>query len=303
MNTRRLLAFVCLLGATALAALAAPSATVLTVKGGVQSAGQSLQPGAALPAGSMIRTEAGSEATLRFFDGTVATMLSDSELTVERLDTQGETGAALKETTVLNLARGTVIASLDPAKKDVTSFSVRTPRGIAIARGTVFAVRVTQDRAGATVGTMSGTVTYITDRGEITVGFGQASSGGNAQSVAAAVAADPSLASVFAEAAVAVAGAIGQGAITNTSATPNLTAAVLAAVVKVAVEANPDRSNVLVQTITQVAGGPNSQLASVIAQAAAPGAGNRSPSANPGGNSQILPALDQTQVVVSPSRN
>lgn len=293
--------------ASGLAAFAVQSATILTVKGSVQSSEQgALQPGSTLAVGGVLRTGGGSEVSLRFFDGTVTTVLADSEVTLERLEAQTSGGKNLKETTVLNLGRGTVVASLDPAKKDITSFSVRTPRGVAIARGTVFAVRVTQDKSGATVGTMSGTVTYVTDRGEVTVSFGQVSSGSNAMTVEAAVAADPSLASVFGEAAVAVAGAIGQGAITNTDGTPNLAAAVLAAVVKVAVEANPTQKGVLVEAITAVTGGANSNLASVVAQASNPSTGTSNAGGNGnngGGNATILPALDNTQVVVSPSRN
>lgn len=305
MNLIRFLSVAGLFLLSSLAISAATGATILTVKGSVQSTDQTaLQAGATLPVGSVVRTGGGAEATLRFFDGTVATVLSDSEVAVERLDAQTVAGVNVKETTVLNLTRGTVVASLDPAKKDVTSFSVRTPRGVAIARGTVFAVRVTQDQANATVGTMSGTVTYITDRGEITVGFGQASSGANAQSVAAAVAADPSLASVFAEAAVAVAGAIGQGAIANTAGTPNLAATVLAAVVKIAIETNPGSTGALTGAITSALGGANSPLAGVVAEASGSAGATATPDANANsGSPAILPALDNTQVVVSPSRN
>jgi len=305
MNLRRLLTLASLMLFSGLAAFAVPAATILTVKGGVQSSDQtSMQAGATLPIGSVIRTGGGAEVTLRFFDGTVATVLSDSELSLERLEAQSAGGANVKETTVLNLSRGTIVASLDPAKKDVTSFSVRTPRGVAIARGTVFAVRVTQDKTSATVGTMSGTVTYITDRGEITVGFGQASSGGTAQSVAAAVAADPSLASVFSEAAVAVAGAIGQGAIANTAGTPNLAATVLAAVVKIAIETNPNSAGALTGAITSALGDANSSLGGVVAEAAGSAGGAPATAAgSTSGSPAILPALDNTQVVVSPSRN
>lgn len=306
MNIRSRLVSFGLFLACAVAAVAAPTATVVAVRGSVQTADHhALQPGAVLPVGAVVRTSGGSEVSLRLFDGTVASVLADSELIVERLETQQEGGRNVTETTVLNLQRGTVVASIDPAKKDVTRFSVRTPRGVAVAKGTVFAVRVTQDKANATVGTMSGVVTFITDRGEISVAFGQASSGGAAQTVAEAVAADPSLASVFLEAAVSVANAIGQGAITNTAGTPNLVEGVLAAVVKVAAEANPNSTGEIVRAVTGAVGSGNAGLVAVATSAA----GNGAPAADAGkggdngGNATILPALDQTQVVVSPSRN
>ncbi len=304
MNSRKILASLVLFLGCTLAVFGAPSATVLTVKGTVSTGShQSLQPGAALPVGAVIQTGSGAEVSLRFFDGTVANVLADSELTIERLDAEVQGGHNAKETTTLNLQRGTVVASLDPAKKGITNFSVRTPRGIAVAKGTVFAVRVTQDKANATVGTMSGVVTFITDRGEISVAFGQASSGGAAQTVAEAVAADPSLASVFLEAAVSVANAIGQGAITNTAGTPNLVEGVLAAVVKVAAEANPNSTGEIVRAVTGAVGSGNAGLVAVATSAAGAPAADAGKGGDNGGNATILPALDQTQVVVSPSRN
>lgn len=306
MNIRSRLASLGLFLVCAVAVVAAPTATVVAVKGSVQTADhQTLQPGIALPVGAVIRTSGGSEVSLRFFDGTVASVLADSELILERIEAQQQAGRNVTETTVLNLQRGTVVASLDPAKKDITRFSVRTPRGVAVAKGTVFAVRVTQDKTNATVGTMSGVVTFLTDRGEITVAYGQASSGSGVQTVAQAVAADPSLAGVFMEAAVSVANAIGQGAIANTSGTPNLVEGVLAAVVKIAAEANPNSTGQIVRAVTGAVGSENASLAAVAAAAAS----DRTPAAAAGRggdnnpNTAILPLLDQTQVVVSPSKN
>lgn len=306
MNIRSRLASFGLFLVCAVAAAAASTATVVAVKGSVQTADrQSLQAGAALPVGALVRTSGGSEISLRFFDGTVATVLADSEVIVERVEAQQQGDRNVTETTVLNLQRGTVVASLDPAKKDITRFSVRTPRGVAVAKGTVFAVRVTQDKANATVGTMSGVVTFITDRGEVSVAFGQVTNGGGVQSVAAAVAADPSLAAVFSEAAISVAAAVGQGAITNTAETPNLVAAVLAAVVKVAAEANPAEAGNLAQAVTAAAGASDPAVVAVVNQAATGGATAtpNAPAPATTDSGAILPALDQTQVVVSPSRN
>lgn len=303
MNSRQFLASLGFFLATALAALGAPVATVVTVKGAAQTSGhEALRSGATLPVGATILTSGGAEVSLRFFDGTVASVLADSEVTIETLEARASGGRNVTETTVLNLQRGTVVASLDPAKKDVTRFSVRTPRGVAVAKGTVFAVRVTQDKENATVGTMSGVVTFLTDKGEVSVAFGEASSGGAVQSVAAAVAADPSLAAMFTEAAISLAAAVGQGAITNTQATPNLAATVLAAVVKVAVDANPAEAGNLAQAVLTASGGQNTAWAAVVMQAAAgtPAAPSSTTGTDAGA---ILPALDQTQVVVSPSRN
>ncbi|HLP24769.1 MAG TPA: hypothetical protein VK477_03760, partial [Acidobacteriota bacterium] len=107
------------------------------------------------------------------------------------------------------------------------------------------------------------------------------------------------------EAAVSVANAIGAGAITNTSGTPNLVEGVLAAVVKIAAEANPNSTGEIVSAVAGAVGGGNSGLVAIAAAAAS----DRTPAvqAGKGGdnnpNTTILPSLDQTQVVVSPSRN
>lgn len=271
------------------------------VQGNVQTTtGSAVQTGSILPVGTLIRTGGASEITLHFFDGTVATIQSETEVSVDRLDVQQQGNGNVKETTTLDLRRGGVVVSLDPAKKDITHFSVRTPRGTAIARGTVFAVRVTQDQANATVGTMSGVVTFVTDKGEVSVAYGQISNGNAAQSVAAAVAAEPTLASMFTEAALSLAGAIGQGAITDTAGTPNLVASVLAAVVQIAAQAAPDQSAQLTQAVIAAIGSSNTALSQVVTQAAAGGSSGTSTSAQ--STTTILPALDQTQVVVSPSK-
>jgi hypothetical protein len=138
---------------------------------------------------------------------------------------------------------------------------------------------------------MSGTVVFVTNRGELPVSFGQTvTSGGNVMTAAAAVAADPSLAQVLADTARAVAQAIADGALADGG---NTAAAVLAAVVKIAVEADPQSAAALAQELAATVGA-SAQLVSVI---------NAAAGSSPNTTEQtILPALDQTQVVVSPSR-
>jgi hypothetical protein len=291
-----------LMFATALHAQAI-DARVVSVKGSSTASRGTLQAGSSLGVGTLIRTGGDGEVTLRLFDGTVVAVHGDSELALERMEYQ-PTEQVRKEVTVLNLHRGTVVASLDPARKAFTSFSVRTPRGVAVAQGTVFAVRVTQDQANATVGTMSGVVTFITDRGEVTVGYGQVFAGSGVLTVQEAVAADPSLVAVFHEAALAIAEAIGSGAIVNTPGTPNLVAGVLAAVVNVAAQASPNGAGQLTQAVIRAVGPERSDLAGLVAQAASAGSPAAAAGNNPGtGRSgTILPSLDQVQVIVSPSR-
>ena len=307
------------------ATAAARDAKLVAVNGAVVvtgAKGEAIQatPGAIVPEGGSILTESGGEATVEFFEGTVSVVQPESHVVVER---HFDGGAGGKETTILQLEAGAVVTSLDPAKRPVTDFRVRTPKGEAAAHGTIFAVKITQDRPQGTVTTMSGTVTFVTDQGEVTVAFGHVSSGGPALSVADAVKANPSLAADILEATAGVARAVGQGAVGNTSQSPNLVTTVLAALVDVAVQAAPNNAADTVRTIVGAAGPAlnpgqvkavtlaavqatakvNPSAVGEVASAAAQAAGQSGGAPGGGGPAnQVLPALDQTQVVVSPSR-
>ena len=274
----------------------------------------------------MITTSGGGQATVKFFDGTVAIVQPDTTVSIKTHSVESAGGAVQKENTLLDLRSGGVIASLDPAKKNVTNFRVRTPKGVAAARGTVFAVRVSQDTANATVITMSGTVTFITDQGEFSVSFGQVSTGSGAMSVADAVKANPNLAKDIVDAAAMVATAVGNGSISGTAQSPDLVTTVLAAVVDVAIQAAPDSApDILRQVITNAApalqGSSGAATVSIVTEAARQAAMKADPAnadklsaailavspsaaaeAGVGSSSQstIEPPLDQT--AVSPSK-
>lgn len=323
MKSLKLLGFVfasaLLLGAVA---RAASNATIVALTGSVALTGpdgRSLAAavGTELPEGSAVTTAPGGQATVKFFDGTVTIVQPDTNVTIQTHRTVEESDG-VKEETELDLKSGGVVNSLDPAKKNINRFRVRTAKGVAAARGTVFAVRITTE-GNSTVATMSGTVTFVTDQGEFTVGFGQYSGGNGVMSVADAVAANPGLAADILEATSAVAGQVGAGIITNTPGTPNLVAGVLAALVDVAVQAAPDQAAEIVRNIIAAAGS-NLTAAEVdaITQAALHAVGNRPGAAasiqraareasaaagipSGGGNNPILPPLDQTQIIVSPS--
>lgn len=234
------------------------TAKLLAVNGSVSislpSGAGSATVGADLPVGTVVTTSAGGQATIKFFDGTVAVVQPETAVSIQTHSVTAESGAVQKENTQLDLRSGGVIASLDPAKKNVTNFRVRTPKGIAAARGTVFAVRVNPGTSDASVTTMNGTVTLITDHGEITIAVGQVSSGSGALSVADAVKANPNLAKDIVDAAAMVATAVGNGSITNTAQSPSLVTTVLSAVVDVAIQAAPDTApDIVKQVLTNAA--------------------------------------------------
>jgi hypothetical protein len=323
-------------------------ATIIATQGTVTvtpagGSGAPLRVGANISQGGRIVSGPGGQASIRFSEGTTAVLQPGSDVTVEALSTTTENGKVTKETTTLNLRSGSIVSTLDPDKKSVTDYRVRTPKGVAVAHGTVFAVRVTQDQSNASVTTMSGAVTFISDNGSLSVGSGQAWIGGRAMTIAQAVAADPSLAASLVEAATSMASAIGAGAnvgagqinrvladLANTAAqaAPNQAAAIAASVLtaagpalgrngtaaataisqaalqgatKVDPSLRATLSQEIVRSIGSVAANPSAQIdlgrvQTAIATGTAPGTSQVVPA------NSILPPLDQTQVVVSPSR-
>lgn len=289
--------------------------------------------GTVLPVGTAITTSPGALATVEFFDGTVTIVQPESDVTIAEHSITKESGEN-KENTLLDLRAGGVVNSLDPAKKKVTNFKVRTPKGVAAARGTVFAVRI--NNTGSSVTTMAGTVTFVTDQGEFTVAFGQVSGGSGVSSVADAVKGNPNLAKDILEATAMVATAVGNGTVGNTEQTPNLISTVLAAIVDVAVQVAPGNAaqvakDVIAAAAPALQGSNGAAVVEAVAQAAAQAATKADPSsttqaadiitttrqaaadagvkvdttASPDGgttsSTPILPPLDQTQVIVSPS--
>lgn len=294
----------------------ASGAKVVAISGNVSFAAPSgavdATVGAVLPVGSVVTTTGGGQATLQFFNGTVVIVQPESNVTVLEHSVTSEAGVVTKENTMLDLHAGGVVASLDPAKKNISNFRVRTPKGVAAARGTVLAVRI--GTTGGSVTTFSGTVTFITDQGEITVNFGQTSSGNGVLSVADAVKANPSLATDILDATSMVAKAVGDGNVSNTSDSPNLVTTVLAALVDVAVQVAPDNAQNIVRDVLNLSGQSGSAetsqtLNQVAQQSAARTTGTTESSQGtdtngqpPADQTKILPPLDQTQIIVSPSQ-
>lgn len=306
------------------------SATLVAVNGSVAISGPggaiTATVGADLPVGAVMTTTSGGTASVKFFDGTVVVVEPDSHVTISTHSVTTDGGNVTKESTLLDLKAGGVIASLDPAKKHVTDFRVRTPKGVAAARGTVFSVRVEQDNGNSSVTTMSGTVTFYTDQGEFSVSFGNVGSSNGVQSVSDAVKANPGLAKVILDGAALVASAVGNGSVSNTAQSPNLVSTVLAAVTDVAIQAAPNAAADTVKTIlTNAAPGiASSDLSGVVNTVVESGV-QAVAKANPdnstglqqsikaigtsfGGTTTtttslnpILPPLDQTQSQASPS--
>lgn len=149
MNTRKLLPplFAALFGlaTSAFAQTVTTEATVARVNGAAtvtmpDGSTTALAPGMKVPQGATIKTGADGDVYLESHAGYVTAIKKDSELSIDELSVTSNGGKVTEEKTLLNLKSGDMVALLDPKKKAVNNYQVRTPKGVAAARGTVFTV-------------------------------------------------------------------------------------------------------------------------------------------------------------------
>ena len=148
MNTRKLaLTLTALLGlaVSAFAQTTQTQATVARVTGTAtvtQADGSTtaLTAGMKVAQGATITTGADGDVYLESHAGYVTSIKGDSVVTVDEISVVSEGGQVKEERTMLDLKSGNLVAKLDPKKKSVNNYQVRTPKGVAAARGTVFTV-------------------------------------------------------------------------------------------------------------------------------------------------------------------
>ena len=154
-------------------------AVVLKVSGTAQAT----QPGAApvdikvgdkLPQGTVITTSSSSEVEVQTSPGSVTTIESDTTADLSKLSITTENGAVTKQSAIVDVKVGSVVAKLDPAKRAINDYSVRTPRGVAAARGTEYRVTVYSDGA-VVVAVNKGSVRFTNPKTNqsVLVGTGQ----------------------------------------------------------------------------------------------------------------------------------
>lgn len=148
MNTRKLtLLFTALVGlaASAFAQTKATEATVARVTG---AATVTLPDGSSVPLtagmkvaqGATITTGADGDVYLESHAGYVTAIKKDSVVEVNEISVTSSGGKVTEEKTLLDLKSGNLVSNLDPKKKSVNNYQVRTPKGVAAARGTTFSV-------------------------------------------------------------------------------------------------------------------------------------------------------------------
>lgn len=254
-----------------LASAHAYEATVLKVQGSAevqlpnQTAPQPITVGMLVPEGSTITTAAGGQVLLEAVPGAVATIEAGTTVLVEKLSITKQGEKVTAQEALLDLKKGNIISTIDPSKKAINRYGVRTPKGVAAARGTVYGTSVSFTASGTsntTVATLDGVVTLNLGNGvTVDVPFGQAASGGSDQAGAttatleAAIAASGqtglTVAALLQEAVAAVAANV--AANTSAAGGADTATAVLAAVVSAAASAQPERAAEFVQVAVAAA--------------------------------------------------
>ncbi len=148
MNTRKLtLLFTALIGlaVSAFAQSTATEATVARVTGTVTAtlpdgSTVTVTEGSKLPQGATITTGDKSEAYLVSHGDSTSKISENSVVEIAELSTTSAGGKVTEQKATLDLKSGNLVAKLNPAKKSVNQYSVRTPKGVAAARGTTYTV-------------------------------------------------------------------------------------------------------------------------------------------------------------------
>jgi hypothetical protein len=206
-----------------------PGAQVVTAAG-TQDAREQM----GVPLNATIKTNA-AEVYLEVFSGVVVTVKRQSEVVVSSLTGQEP---------ALNLRSGSVISQIDRTRIGSKVYSVRTPKGVAAARGTSFTVAVGN---GLTIATTADSVTFTIDGGQtVTIQAGMVSitpAGGTtplaAVPLATAAAQNPEISTMMRDAVQAVSTVVQNnlGSISAETATSLISQVVAVAVAVVPTEA------------------------------------------------------------------
>jgi hypothetical protein len=223
-----------------------PDAVVLQVTGSVmvqlpgQTTPTALAAGAHIPQGATVITGADSEVSIRPVNGIVSTIKANTTVQIEKLSVTTDNGTVSNQTALISLLSGNLVSTLDPSKKHINNYGVRTPKGVAAARGTIYAVGV--DAGGATFATLSGTVSITLANGStvnVNLGTGLVinDASGSTPASTPLSQASPEVKAAVLEAANTVINLVKNNLEPTTDA--GATTTLLAAVVKAANEADP----------------------------------------------------------------
>lgn len=224
-------------------------------------------PNLLISEGASIETRAGVELFVETFPGAVATIRQNSLVRLTSLRLVAVGVDAGKRAAELELQRGSVISTLDPSKQAITKYGIKTPRGVAAARGTVYGVSVIPAAGGggsSSALVLSGTVVIDRGPGEppITIPFGQGAvdNDDEASQLRALIARSPSLAADVLAAVGIVAANVAFA--TSAAGSPDSAARLLTSVTSAAVGALPGQAPAIVQIVMGAIVAPGSAIGS-----------------------------------------
>ncbi len=131
-------------------AAAQQQARVVSVTGQVTyapTAGAAYQPlkvDDQLAEGARVRSGEGAGAVVSLVTGTAVKIGANTEVAISELREKGAPDSKAKA--LLSLSSGTVSALIEPQRTRETDFQFQTPHGVAAARGTFYAVTVTDEK-------------------------------------------------------------------------------------------------------------------------------------------------------------
>jgi hypothetical protein len=132
-------------------------ATVKSLSGKVEfsapgaSKFESLKNGQTLSVGSTIKTGSDGVALLLTVPGAAVRIGPDSQMTLKEMDFEKSGEKITKRKALLDVKTGTVSALIEHNTPDVTDFRIKTPQGIAAARGTFYGVTVEDGKSHVAV--------------------------------------------------------------------------------------------------------------------------------------------------------
>lgn len=145
--------------------------------------------GDALPEGSVVTTGKDASALIESHSGIQTGVGAESTVAV---GTHSVSADGVR-TAVIDLKSGTTVSVLDPAKRSVNNYAIRTPKGVAAARGTTYSTNVKLASGGeaiVTVNTTTGSVSFSIVGGPtvaVTEGRSMNSSKSGSTTIAAAI--------------------------------------------------------------------------------------------------------------------
>ena len=219
--------------------------------------------GLEMPVDSLIEVRAGTKLFFKTFEGQITVVEANSVVFLETIEVTPDA----REKTVIALRQGDLVANLDPNKRGTNDYGVRTPKGVAAARGTNYSVSVNGITVLVTVSAGQVSFSVPDFPAPIILVPGQASGASSQQaSSLAAVLSDPATAAIARIALQATASAVATLAADPTSGVTAETVSQVVTTAGNAGKANGDNS--VVTAVAAAAAAANPDMAETVVRAA-----------------------------------